>query len=145
MVLQLHMGEGKMSIITPMIASTLADQSRLLWIIVLKPLLRQSVNILSQRLGGLVNCRIYHTPFSQDTLVNIKVVKQLESIYKECQKEQGILITLPEQMLSFCLVGLDLVDSNLNLACKLILLERWLQETCQDIIDKSDKVLDSKF
>ncbi|KAL4912001.1 hypothetical protein BDW62DRAFT_195701 [Aspergillus aurantiobrunneus] len=57
-VLQLNIGEGKTTVITPMIAACLSDGSQLLRIIVLKPLLRQSANLLSQRLGGLVIVRL---------------------------------------------------------------------------------------
>lgn len=118
-VLQLNMGEGKTSVITPMVVSKLANGRNLLRIIVLKPLLRQSVNLLSQRLGGLLNRQIYHVPCWRNTPVDANTVKQLETIYEECQQKRGFLIALPEHILSFHLLGLVVIDSDPNLALKL--------------------------
>ncbi|KAI9376640.1 hypothetical protein BJX61DRAFT_530656 [Aspergillus egyptiacus] len=93
-VLQLNMGEGKTTVITPMVALRLSDGHQLLRIIVIKPLLRQSVDLLSQRLGGLLNRPIYYIPFSRTTCVGEDT----------CQRQKGILIVLSEQLLSFRLV-----------------------------------------
>lgn len=141
-VLQLNMGEGKTTVITPMIAARLADGSQLLRIIVLKPLLRQSVDILSQRLGGLLNRQIYHVPFSRRTRLDQDSLKTLRKIFDECKEKRGILIVLPEQVLSFRLAGLDLES---DIASDLIRLEQETQDQCQTIIDESDEVLDPKF
>ncbi|KAL2825471.1 hypothetical protein BDW59DRAFT_161697 [Aspergillus cavernicola] len=144
-VLQLNMGEGKTTVITPMIATRLSNGLQLLRIIVLKPLLRQSVNLLSQRLGGLLNRPVYHVPFSRSTRVDENTVSTLQAIYDECQRQRGILIILPEQLLSFRLVGLDLADKTPDLALESIRLEQNLQSNCRTIIDESDEVLDPKF
>ncbi|KAF9252833.1 hypothetical protein LCP9604111_359 [Penicillium roqueforti] len=144
-VLQLNMGEGKTSVITPMVAAVLANGHDLLRIIVLKPLLRQSDALLSQRLGGLINRRIYHIPFSRQTELSSPIVSQLQSLYEQCFRQRGILIALPEQMLSFRLIGLDAVERNPNIFSPLIRLENWLQSKCRDVIDESDEVLDVKF
>lgn len=144
-MLQLNMGEGKTSVITPIIASRLTDGPHTPRIIVPKPLLRQSVDFLSQRLGGLLNRPIFHVPFSRDTPVGEESVSQLQSIYHACQRQKGILIALPEQILSFRLVGLDMMYVSNSVAPKLIRLEQWLQSNCRNIVDESDEVLDPKF
>ncbi|KAJ5136400.1 hypothetical protein N7448_004954 [Penicillium atrosanguineum] len=144
-VMQLNMGEGKTSVITPLAASVLADGENLLRIFVLKPLLRQSVNLLSQRLGGMLGRRIYHIPFARDTPLDKNTLDQLHQTYVECQRQKGILIVLPEQVLSFRLVGLDLMNRDPALAPQAIGLERWLQSNCRNVIDESDEVLDPKF
>jgi hypothetical protein len=144
-VMQLNMGEGKTSVITPLAASVLADGGNLLRIFVLKPLLRQSVNLLSQRLGGMLGRRIYHIPFARDTPLDTNTLDQLRETYVECQRQRGILIVLPEQVLSFRLVGLDLMNRDPALAPQAIDLEKWLQSNCRNIIDESDEVLDPKF
>lgn len=46
-VLQLNMGEGKTSMIIPMTTLSAADGSHMARIVVLKPLLRQSLNLLT--------------------------------------------------------------------------------------------------
>ncbi|EEP78506.1 predicted protein [Uncinocarpus reesii 1704] len=139
------MGEGKTSVITPMVVSKLADGKNLVRAIVLRPLLRQSINLLSHRLGGLMNRRIYHIPFDRKTEIGVSAVVGLAKIYTECKKEHGILISLPEHILSFRLVGMDLADKD-RLAAEVVLkLERYLQNTCRDVIDESDEVLHTRF
>ncbi|CAG8327264.1 unnamed protein product [Penicillium nalgiovense] len=144
-VLQLNMGEGKTSVITPMVATVLANGHNLLRIVVLKPLLRQSDGLLSQRLGGLIQRRIYHIPFSRHTQLTSSTVGQLKSIYRQCRRDRGILIALPEQILSFRLIGLDAAERNPDIFASLIALEHWLQRHCRDVIDESDEVMDTKF
>ncbi|RJE18781.1 hypothetical protein PHISCL_08882 [Aspergillus sclerotialis] len=144
-VLQLNMGEGKTSVITPLVVSRLTDRAHIPRIIVLKPLLRQSIDLLAQRLGGLLNRLIYYFPFSRNTPMDKASVDQLQKIYHDCQRKRGILITLPEQILSFRLVGLDKINECVDTAEKLIRLERWLQSNCRNIVDESDEVFDPKF
>lgn len=144
-VLQLNMGEGKTSVITPMVAAVLADGHDLLRLIVLKPLLRQSDALLSQRLGGLINRRVYHIPFSRQTRLSSSTVSQLQFIYQQCWRTRGVLVALPEQILSFRLIGLDAAERNPGAFAPLISLENWLQRNCRDVIDESDEVMDTKF
>ncbi|RDH27534.1 hypothetical protein BDQ94DRAFT_163521 [Aspergillus welwitschiae] len=119
-VSQLNMGEGKTTVITPMIALNLANGSTVPRIVVLKPLLQQSLILLTQVLGRILNRPIYH-----------KMLKSLRKMYEQCQKYWGVLIALPEHILSFRL--------------KAIKLETWLQDHCRNLIDESDEVLDPKF
>jgi hypothetical protein len=144
-VLQLNMGEGKTSVITPMVATILADGRDILRIIVLKPLLRQSDGLLSQRLGGLIQRRIYHIPFSRHTQLTSSTVGQLKAIYRQCRRDRSILIALPEQILSFRLIGLDAAERSPDIFAPLVALEHWLQIHCRDVIDESDEVMDTKF
>ncbi|KAL3478443.1 hypothetical protein BJX99DRAFT_107001 [Aspergillus californicus] len=143
-VLQLNMGEGKTAVITPIAALTIADSAQLLRVMVLKPLLKQSVNVLSQ-LGGMLNRPIYYVPFSRDTPLDDATVEKLGQIYQDCRARRGILIALPEHLLSFRLVGLDLTGRGSDLAPKVIGLETWLQDNCRNVIDESDEILDPKF
>ncbi|KAL4928289.1 uncharacterized protein BDV17DRAFT_291782 [Aspergillus undulatus] len=57
-------------------------------------------------------------------------------------EKRGILIILPEQLLSFRLVSLDLASDT---ALELIDVEHELQNNCRTLIDESDEVLDPKF
>jgi hypothetical protein len=142
-VYQLNMGEGKTTVITPLVVMNLLRNGELPQVIVLKPLLRQSVHLLS-RLGGMLNRRIYHVPFSRNTPIDESLVGELEDIYLECQAHRGILIMLPEHILSFRLIGQDLARGS-DLAERVIKLAAWLQDKCRNIIDESDEILDPKF
>ena len=144
-VLQLNMGEGKSSVILPLTIAALADQKQLVRVLVLKPLLRQTESLFSQRLGGLVNRRIYHTPFSRRTKLDSNVVNNLRSIYSECMKSRGVLIALPEHILSFRLMGLERISRDRELSKLLLSTEVWLQRHCRDVLDESDELLDVRF
>lgn len=143
-VYQLNMGEGKTTVITPLVAMNLARNAELPQVIVLKPLLRQSVHLLS-RLGGMLSRRIYHVPFTRNAPMDESLVGELEDIYCECQAHRGILIALPEHILSFRLIGQDLASRGSDLAERVNKLAAWLQDNCRNIIDESDEVLDPKF
>ncbi|KAI9369296.1 hypothetical protein BJX61DRAFT_549716 [Aspergillus egyptiacus] len=143
-VYQMNMGEGKTTVITPLVVMNLVRIGELPQVVVLKPLLRQSVHLLS-RLGGMLNRRIYHLPFSRDTPVDKSLVEELEEVYRECHARRGILIALPEHILSFRLLGQDLASRGSNVADRVIRLAAWLQDTCRNVIDESDEVLDPKF
>lgn len=141
-VLQLNMGEGKSSIIIPMLVAACADGKRLVRAIVLKSLLRQTTQLLSQRLGGLLNQKVYHTPFSRQTGLDGGVVEDLQAIYEDCKKHSGVLVALPEHILSFRLMGREKFSSNVPLATRLLKVEDWLEANCRDILDESDEILD---
>ncbi|EON66141.1 hypothetical protein W97_05384 [Coniosporium apollinis CBS 100218] len=144
-VYQLNCGEGKSSVIIPMLAAALADGNSLARIVVLKPLLRQTQYLLSQRLGALLGRRIYYAPFCRKTKLDQQTVATLQKIYKECKDEGGIQLILPEQILSFRLAGRERLASDHSLAQKLIGLERWLEANCRDVLDESDELLDTRF
>jgi hypothetical protein len=144
-VLQLTMGEGKTTVITPMVALRLSNGSQIARLIVLKPLLRQSMNLLSQRLGGILNRPVYHIPFSRSTRISETTAETLMNIYDECLEKRGVLVVLPEQLVSFRLVGLDWAKEKSAIAHSLIEVEVHLQERCRTVIDESDEVFDPKF
>ena len=144
-VLQLNMGEGKSSVILPMCVAAMADQQQLVRVLVLKPLLLQTQILLSQRLGGLVNRRIYHTPFLRRTPLDLAIVENLGKIYSDCMKSRGVLIALPEHVLSFRLMGLERLTRDRALSQRLLSTEAWLQQYCRDVLDESDELLDTRF
>ncbi|KAK4897048.1 Processing alpha glucosidase I [Elasticomyces elasticus] len=66
--MQLHMGEGKTSMIVPMSATALTDGTHLVRIIVAKPQSKQMAQMLTAKPGGLVDHRVYHMPISLRSL-----------------------------------------------------------------------------
>ncbi|QRV92773.1 kinase-like protein [Ceratobasidium sp. AG-Ba] len=149
-VLQLNMGEGKSSVIVPIVAAALADSTRLVRVIVLKPLWNQMFHLLVSRLSGLVNRRIYYLPFGRHIHVGESQAKQIQDMYMECMREGGILLAQPEHILSFKLMGIDqLLSSSANKALsaakRLRDLERWLMDNARDILDESDEILHVRY
>lgn len=140
-VLQLNMGEGKSSIIVPLIAASLADKKQLVRVIVLKPLWRQTFRLLVNRLSGLANRRIYYLPFGRHIQIDNSKLQQLEKLYAECIREGGILLAQPEHILSFKLMGVDHALAGSELAPRLQNMQYWLTNHTRDILDESDEIL----
>ncbi|KAL8647212.1 MAG: hypothetical protein Q9210_005690 [Variospora velana] len=156
-LMQLNMGEGKSSVIIPLIAVALADGDQVLRVVVLRSLARQMQDTIMQRLGGLAGRPVYHMPFSRRTQMDESTVRHMRAIFEECMKSKGILIAQPEHILSFKLMGLERlasasasredgeVDRSYALATKLLDTQTWLEEHCRDVLDESDEILDVKF
>ncbi|KAG9090216.1 hypothetical protein FRC06_001164, partial [Ceratobasidium sp. 370] len=149
-VLQLNMGEGKSSVIVPIVAASLADCSRLVRVVVLKPLWRQMFQLLVNRLGGLVNRRIYFLPFGRHIRVDSTQAKRIQDMYAECMRDGGVLLVQPEHIQSFRLMGIDqLVASSTSeesdVANALRKTQNWLLEHSRDILDESDEVLHVRY
>ncbi|KAG1751783.1 hypothetical protein EDB19DRAFT_1893122 [Suillus lakei] len=124
--LQLHMGEGKSSVIVPICCAALADRSNLAV---------QMFQLLVERVGGLTNRRIFYLPFSQ------------------CKAVGGILVTQPDHILSFRLMTVEqqlppanvVGRSSKELATPLLNTQRWLDMHTRDILDESDELLHVRF
>ena len=146
--MQLNMGEGKSSVIVPIVVALLADGTQLVRVIVPKALTAQMFHLLVDRLGGLVNRRIYFLPFSRSLEVDHQKVAALREIMSECMKERGILVVQPEHILSLKLVSVEkqlpeAEDS--QLADMLLKLQMWLHSRSRDILDESDEILHVRY
>lgn len=139
-VLQMNMGQGKTSIIVPMVACKLANPERLVRIIVPKPLLVPTAQLLQARLGSLLGRNILHVPFSRKTPTD--AVKTYFSLHKMALQKSGITIALPEHILSFRLSGLQrLSDGQINEGSTMVKVQQWLNSRCRDVMDESDQIL----
>lgn len=106
-VLQMNMGQGKSSVIIPMVAAALAGNQNLVRVVVPRSLLLQAAQLLTSRLGGLINRRVKHIPFSRKTQTDIASIKAYHQLHLDTFTGQGIILTLPEHLLSFQLSGLQ--------------------------------------
>ena len=151
-VMQLNMGEGKTSVIIPMVASALTSKGKsnssnhhLVRVIVLKPLFNMNYAGLVEKLGGLLNKRVYYFPCSRDcnTFDNDNEIVIFKKLLEECKQNRGIVITVPEYCLSFKLKGIELScnSSKSQQAAKLVEIQMWLDTTTRDILDESDELL----
>jgi hypothetical protein len=149
-VLQLNMGEGKSSVIVPMVAAALADCKKFVRVVVLKPLSTQMFRLLVDRLGGLLNRRIFYMPFSRAMTVGTQQVQRIHALYLDCMRAGGVVVVQPEHILSFKLMGFDrLLGSNTSEEQQVtkVLLEsqRWLEMHSRDILDESDEILHVRY
>lgn len=105
--MMLNMGEGKSSVIVPIIAATLATGRYLPRIIVLPALATQMFHILRHKLGGSLGRRVVIMPFSRSIQLSVDQAKEIQSLYEECLVERTIVLCQPEHILSFDLMGIE--------------------------------------
>ena len=149
--LQLNMGEGKSSVIVPLVASTLAEGSNLVRIVTLKPLSNQMFQLLVGRLSGLGNRPIFYVPFSRSLRMDSSMVDAISCLYKRCVAERGVLVVQPEHILSQKLMHVDTLlmsDGNYktaSIADKLGDLQDWMSKASRDVLDESDEILHVRY
>jgi len=145
-VLQLNMGEGKSSVIVPLVAVALADSHKLVRIVVLEPLVGQMFNLLVERISGLTNRRIFYLPFSRDVKMGVPQIQHIRSLLEECVRVRGVLVAQPKHILSFQLRVIDRTLSSVeNVAQELQKVQTWLTSTSRDILDESDELLHVRY
>ncbi|KAJ6580988.1 hypothetical protein B0H19DRAFT_1113174 [Mycena capillaripes] len=145
-LLQLNMGEGKSSVIVPIISTALAD-GQLVRVVVLKPLVAQMFQLLKQRVSGLANRRLFYLPFSRDVELDPAKIRLILALFKECAECGGILLCQPEHILSFQLMGLDAFSRSETSEETRLLREAqdWLDSTARDVLDESDEILNVRY
>ncbi|EKD21257.1 hypothetical protein MBM_00370 [Drepanopeziza brunnea f. sp. 'multigermtubi' MB_m1] len=160
-IMQLNMGLGKSSVIVPIVAATLADGNKLSRVVVLKSLATQMRQLLQNKLGGMINRRVYYLPISRSLKLNEEKATQIRKIYEECLNDGGVLLAQPEHILSFELLGLDHALSDVGtiettgsgvrfvegnpVGFAMIKTQKWLLEVSRDILDESDELLSVRF
>ncbi|KAM0234985.1 hypothetical protein ACHAP5_009889 [Fusarium lateritium] len=144
-VLQMNMGQGKTSCIMPMAVAVLADRTSLCRLIVPRPLLLQTAQVIQSRIGGLLGRVIRHVPFSRRSRMRLETINLFQNIHKDIRDSGGVMLCLPEHILSFKLSGLQkLVDGEMKRAKRMIDIQRWLERSCRDVLDESDFTLSVK-
>jgi hypothetical protein len=145
------MGEGKSSVIVPLVAATLADGSKLARIVTLKPLSNQMFQLLLGRLSGLAGRRIFYVPFSRKLQMNTSMVRRISTLYRQCADEGGILVVQPEHLLSQKLMCIDTLITTSDdpdkspVAKELNDLQDWLAKVSRDVLDESDEILHVRY
>lgn len=149
-VLQLNMGEGKSSVIVPMVAAELANGSQLARVIVAKPQSKQMAQMLTSKLGGLLDRRVYYMPFSRALKADpTTLAETIGEMLRECQNSGGVLLVQPEHLLSFQLMGIECYCSEDTgkqaIGRSFIRLQDFSDNTSRDIVDESDENFSPKF
>jgi hypothetical protein len=145
-VMQLNMGEGKSSVIVPIVAAALADGSRLVRVIVSKPQSKQMFEMLLSKLGGMLGRRIYRLPFSRALKINSTEAEYILKMCRECMKTNGVLLVQPEQILSLKLMCLEcLIRGKTDVAESLLKIQKLFDQYARDIVDESDENFSVKF
>jgi len=122
-----------------MVAAVLADKRKLLRVVVPRPLLLQSAQVLQSRLGSLLNREVLHIPFSRKTPTDCGLTQTFYQLHSELQKKSGIVLALPEHLLSFKLSGIQrLCDGRTEEAKPMIRVQSWFDKVARDVLDECD-------
>ena len=84
------MGEGKSSVVVPLISSTLANGSDLVRVVTLKPLSNQTFELLVTRLSGLAIRQIFYVPIYRGLRMNAPLIKSIKRATSQTSS-QGFL------------------------------------------------------
>ncbi|KAL2159331.1 hypothetical protein VTH06DRAFT_2334 [Thermothelomyces fergusii] len=145
-VMQLNMGEGKSSVIIPIVAASLGDGQRLVRVVVAKPQSKQMQHTLIRTLGGLINRRVFYLPFSRTLRIGDDSLETIRKIFETCRNERGVLLVQPEHLLSFKLMGLESIYSQSGgLGKKILETYREFEAVSRDIVDESDENFNVRF
>ncbi|RBR20353.1 uncharacterized protein FIESC28_05317 [Fusarium coffeatum] len=145
-VMQLNMGEGKSTVIVPMVATALADGCKMVRVIVAKPQAKQMHQMLVSKLAGLLDRPVYLLPFSRDIRMDAQRADSIHRLVKDCMAEGGILMVQPEHLLSLQLMELEChLNSNKGAAGRLRMIRDLFDHASRDIVDESDENFSVKF
>src|SRR6266404_6387153 len=152
-LLQLNMGEGKSSVIIPLVAATLANGSNLTRIVTLKPLFNQMFQLLVSRLSDLADRRIFYVPFSRDLdlRMSTRMLETISTLHRQCAVQGGVLVVQPEHLFSQKLTCIDTLlasrdqPGKRDIAKGLSGLQSWLARVSRDVLDESDEILHVRY
>ena len=150
---QLNMGEGKTSVILPMLALEMADGTALARLTVLAQLQRTCRSHLRHVLGGILGMKVWELPFNRDIQLDEARVGALSSAVTECINDGGVLVTVPEHRLSYQLKTVETAlkgkgessDAEHGAAQKARALWRLMERSSRDVLDECDEVLHPKW
>lgn len=139
-VMQLNMGEGKSTVIVPMIVIALADGSKLTRVIVNRPQSKQMLQMLISKFGGIIDRQIYQLPFARSPRLDETTSATVKAIIHECMGGGGILLMQPEHILSFQHMAPEYyIMENPVLGRNLLDIQKFLDNNTRDVIDESDE------
>ncbi|CAF1098314.1 unnamed protein product [Rotaria sordida] len=146
-VMQMNMGEGKTSVILPMLAVSLSSSSEsLIRMIVLKSLFPTNYQSLRSKLGGLLNRRIFPFACRRDLNFNNEQINQIFTRLNCGLENCDVILTSPEDILSFDLLIIDKCRRNeFETGRSMLTMQRWMKKYIRDVLDESDEILHVKY
>jgi hypothetical protein len=122
-----------------MAMAVLGNGEQLSRLIVPKPLLLPTAQMIQSRLGGLVGREVRHIPFSRRTKIDAETLELYKDLHQDMFHRRGVILSTPEHILSYKLSGLQyLSSSDLDVAREMVHFQLWLELTCRDVLDESD-------
>ncbi|KAG8817240.1 hypothetical protein FRC18_000612 [Serendipita sp. 400] len=147
-VMQLNMGEGKSSVIIPIVASSAANGKALVRVVVPRAQSKQQLHILRRTLTDLCDHRILVLPFHRRLNLDRQSAANVALHLHQGVSSGSIWLCEPEQILSLRLLGIDRITNpkkvDTETGTELVQLQQWLDRTTRDILDESDEVLHAR-
>jgi Protein of unknown function (DUF3638) len=152
-ILQLNMGEGKTSVISPLVCSSLADGKHVVQLTLLTSLLETHGQELALKLSGLLEQPVYYFPCRRDIRFDKNLIDRMITSFKECVKQGGCIVTVPEFRLSLQLKLEEMIihqvnhfDGKMSEEVKFLLqLFELHQSHVIDLVDEADEILRHKY
>lgn len=145
-IMQLNMGEGKSSVIVPMVTASLGDGSRIVRVIVAKPQAKQMCQMLVLKLSGLLNRPVFQMPFCRSIEMDAHKVSVIRQLLARCQAEGGVMMVQPEHLLSFQLMGLECgINQEHSISAEMLSIQKLFDSSARDVVDESDENFNVKF
>ncbi|CAF4009337.1 unnamed protein product, partial [Rotaria sordida] len=146
-VMQMNMGEGKTSVILPMLAVSLCSStSSLVRIIVLKALFPMNYQSLQHKLGGLLNRCVLPFACRRDMNFDDSQVNKIFNRLKQGLNNRDVILTSPEDILSFDLLTIDKCRRNeFDAGRAMLSIQNWTKIFVRDVLDESDEILHVKY
>lgn len=104
------------------------------------------IQILIKKLGGLLGRRFYQMPFTRTQRLTLESVYSLRALCEECIQNRGVIIVLPEHLLSFKLMGIEgRIAGDKEAASHLLDMQKFFDNVSRDVPDESDMNFSPKF
>lgn len=98
--------------------------------------------MLYSRIGGLLGREIRYVPFARKTPTTCALIKKYYKIHREILESSGVILALPECILSFILSGQQkLSDACIPEARLMVNVQTWMKRVCRDVLDECDFTL----
>jgi len=126
-------------VILPIALALLADKKYLARIVVPNALLNSTAQLLQSRLGSLLDRSLKSVPFWRRTPPTSEMLTAYAEIHGTSLEKQNMIITTPEQILSFQLSTWQVVaDQKTEAVSRMNEQQAWFDSHCRDVIDESD-------
>jgi hypothetical protein len=144
---QLQMGEGKSSVIVPIMCATLSDGKKCARVNVLPSIFKTNLEDLRAKFGGMLARPIFVFPFQRDLPLSETLLQAMLSQMQKCMALRGVILASPEHRMSFLLKQKQITfDENSGLRAIIpTKILSWCDEHVVDILDESDEQLRHRF
>ncbi|QIW97699.1 hypothetical protein AMS68_003217 [Peltaster fructicola] len=144
-VTQLNMGEGKTSIIVPLMALMVGKARKLPCVVTPKPQAHQTKHMLIAALSGTLSRKVYSVSFSREETRNVDEIRSIHNELQACLRDHDVIIIHPEDMNCLQLLAYEsIIIGDLEVGEAYTDLQSFFDDHVSFIIDECDEVFDPR-